>query len=245
METSRPLDPSRCSSVPTAGARRRVVAATVTAAALALLATLPCAATAAQTAEGCLSRQLSASAKFCRGVAQCHAVALKAGAAVDGNCLFAAEESVELVFEFIEDPGACLVEDGGFAPEDVFEETLDEIALALTPRGGACAAKKMRASGRRCAAMLKCDATSARTGQAVSTECVAKASVKFDAAVAGAEAAGGCATTGDGPALASTVDRAVSRLHAYFQGLPSTTTTTTTTTLDTTTTTETPAAARP
>jgi hypothetical protein len=93
-------------------------------------------------------------------------------------------------------------------------------ALAMIPvtasvhAGGSpaakCAAAKQKAAVKKIAAKLKCYQKAAATGDPVDSGCLTAAEGKFDAAVAKANAKGGCVRTGDAPTIEAAADRCVS-----------------------------------
>ena len=82
------------------------------------------------------------------------------------------------------------------------------VHAAVSP-GVKCAAAKQKAAVKKIAAKLKCHQKAATTGDPVDSDCLAAAEEKFNAAVAKANAKGGCARTGDASAIEIAADRCV------------------------------------
>src|SRR5262249_37559604 len=100
---------------------------------------------------------------------------------------------------------------------------------------------KNKAAGKKIAAKLKCREKAVQLGMPVDPACLKIAESKFDAAIARAEASGGCAASGDGATIESAVDSCVDSIVTLTFGTTSTTltpaTTSTTTVAGSTTTT--------
>jgi hypothetical protein len=69
-----------------------------------------------------------------------------------------------------------------------------------------CTGSKLKATGKKAAAKLKCHEKAIKKGIAVDPACLAKAEEKFADAFAKAEAKGGCLTTGDTGSIEGLVD---------------------------------------
>ena len=83
------------------------------------------------------------------------------------------------------------------------------VARANMP-AATCAAAKQEAAAKKIAAKLKCWRKAIGNGAAsADPACLAAAEAKFDAAIAKAEAKGGCAVTGDGSAIEDAADSCV------------------------------------
>src|SRR5262245_53233362 len=89
-----------------------------------------------------------------------------------------------------------------------------------------CFMAKNKAAAKKIAAKLKCQQRALKVG-AVDPTCLTAAETKFNGAIAKAEAAGGCAVTGDGPTIESAVDACVSSIVVLTSSGASTTSTTT------------------
>ncbi|HYC01242.1 MAG TPA: hypothetical protein VEC57_19060 [Candidatus Limnocylindrales bacterium] len=80
-------------------------------------------------------------------------------------------------------------------------------AQTLDDAESACAAAKLKATGKKAKAKLKCEATAIKKELAEpDPECIAKAEEKFLKAFAKAEAKGGCVSEGDAAAVEANVD---------------------------------------
>jgi hypothetical protein len=79
------------------------------------------------------------------------------------------------------------------------------IYAAATP-AQKCQASKVKAVSKELGAKLKCIAKAASKGAPVDSACLMAAETKFTTAVGKAESKGGCALTGDGPTLGTSVD---------------------------------------
>ncbi|HKA31519.1 MAG TPA: hypothetical protein VKH82_19200 [Candidatus Binatia bacterium] len=89
-----------------------------------------------------------------------------------------------------------------------------------------CSIAENKAAAKKIAAKLKCQEKALEVG-AVDPTCLTAAETKFNEAIAKAEAAGGCAVTGDGPRIESAVDACVSAIATLTSSGASTTSTTT------------------
>src|SRR5262249_4930196 len=89
-----------------------------------------------------------------------------------------------------------------------------------------CSIAENKAAAKKIAAKLKCQEKPLEVG-AVDPTCLTAAETKFNDAIAKAEAAGGCAVTGDGPRIESAVDACVSAIATLTSSGASTTSTTT------------------
>jgi hypothetical protein len=69
-----------------------------------------------------------------------------------------------------------------------------------------CTGSKLKATGKKAAAKLKCHEKAVKKGVAADPDCLAKAEEKFADAFAKAEAKGGCLTTGDAGSVEGLVD---------------------------------------
>jgi hypothetical protein len=102
--------------------------------------------------------------------------------------------------------------------------------------GQKCSIAKNKAAAKEIAAELKCQQKALEVG-AVDPTCPTAAQTKFNAAIAKAEGAGGCAMTGDGQTIESAVDACVSAIVTLtFSGASTTSTTTPVATTTTSTT---------
>src|SRR5262249_34329460 len=98
-----------------------------------------------------------------------------------------------------------------------------------------CSIAKDKAAAKKIASKLKCREKAVTLGAPVDPACVAIAESKFDAAIAKAEAFGGCATNGDGATIESAVDSCVDSIATLAFGTTSTTVASATTTTTSTT----------
>lgn len=96
---------------------------------------------------------------------------------------------------------------------------LNGAAHAASP-AEVCAAAKTKAAGAAVFAKAKCHQAALAKMTAVDPTCLAKADQKLAGAFAAAEAKGGCATTGDGPALAGFVNGCITTYTNAITGDP-------------------------
>jgi hypothetical protein len=80
------------------------------------------------------------------------------------------------------------------------------VALAGPTPAQKCTAAKLKATGKKASAKLKCHEKAVLKGLAVDPACLAKAEEKFTDAFAKAEAKGGCLTNGDAASIEALVD---------------------------------------
>jgi len=108
--------------------------------------------------------------------------------------------------------------------------------LAVEPRAAAaspavrCATAKLKAAAKKHGAKVRCHVQAILARKAVDPACLAAAEAKFSAAFARSEAAGGCFTSGDAPAVEDAVDDCVRTLVGLLPTSATTTTSSTTTT---------------
>jgi hypothetical protein len=99
------------------------------------------------------------------------------------------------------------------------------VGAAATP-AQKCAVAKNKAAAKKLGAKLKCHQKAIGVGGAVDPACLANAEAKFNAAIAKAEAGGGCVLNGDGSTIEAAVDFCVDTLVNLTPSSPPTTTTT-------------------
>lgn len=189
----------------------------------------------AQTAQVCLASQERAVGTECKGVSKCYANALKKGVALDPSCLLRKAGALSFNLAEAEALSHCLVEGAAATVAAQVEADVSTIAAALTLEGGRCAASKMTALGKECAAFFRCNAVADGSSSTVDPSRLAVHAARLAAAFAKAERKGGCVTLGDGAALEGQVSLLVEGVHDLLRGSGTTTTTTTTSTTSTST----------
>jgi hypothetical protein len=189
----------------------------------------------AQTAQVCLASQERAVGNHCKGVSKCYTNAMKKGAALDPACLTRKAGALSFHLAEAEALSNCLVEGAATTVAARVEADMNAVALALTLEGGRCAASKMTALGKECAAFFRCNAIADGSSSTVDPSRLAVHAARLAAAFAKAERKGGCVTSGDGAALEDRVALLVEGTHDLLRGTGTTTTTTTTTSTSTST----------
>jgi hypothetical protein len=155
-------------------------------------------------AQKCAGAKVKASGAAVYAEAKCDQKALLTGAAVDPACLLKTEEKLRKVWAKADAAGACPGDaDAAVAAVSACVTTFDG-AIAGVAR---CAAAKMKAAGKRTADKAKCAQRAALTGAAIDPACLAKAVLKFTAAVGMADTLGACTATATG--LEALVDACV------------------------------------
>ena len=81
-----------------------------------------------------------------------------------------------------------------------------------------CAVAKSKAAAKKIEAKLKCQQRAVQEGTAVDPACLTTAETKFNQAIAGAEAPGGCAVSGDRATIEAAVDPCVDSVAALTTG---------------------------
>jgi hypothetical protein len=186
-------------------------------------------------AEHCAASKLKETGKKASGKLTCWSrEVLKPG--TYAACAAKAEFDFAKRFVQAEWKGGCVTTGDGNTIEAKVDAFVADVVAALTgapPRSSLgtldaqkCAGAKLRAAGKKSAGKLTCYSR-AKTSGALDTHCIPKIEASYDQRWDGAEATGGCATTGDKADIEAKVDAFVSDVVAE---LPATTTTTTTTT---------------
>jgi len=188
----------------------------------------------AQTAQLCLAGQLRAASNTCKAVAKCHAVAFKKGGSA-AACVASRIQRLTPLFAELEALSPCLVEGAASAVASAIAADVADIAAALTPAGGKCAATKMAALGKECAGYLRCYAAAAGDSETVDAGCLAVHESRLARSFTQAEARGGCSTTGDAATLQARVGDTASGAYATLRGTGTTTTVPTTSSTSTVT----------
>ena len=85
-----------------------------------------------------------------------------------------------------------------------------------------CAVGKMKATGKKFDARLKCYEKAVSKGIPVDGNCLSAADTKFNAAAGKAETKGGCSLTGDGPTLGTSVENDANAVVALTTASPKT-----------------------
>jgi cysteine-rich repeat protein len=200
------------------------VAAVVGAACLAALA-----GGAANPAGQCAAAKLKASGKKSASKLKCYAKSVGKGTVVSTSCLDKAEVKFSGAISKVESKGGCTTPGNGGTLEQLVDDLVADVVTALTPDDSSaarkCAAAKLKATGKKADAKLKCEAKPLPKGGSVDPECLDKAEGKFAAAFGKAEDKGGCTTIGDAGTLEQRVDELIDDLLAALT--PPTTTTTT------------------
>jgi sugar lactone lactonase YvrE len=158
----------------------------------------------------CAASQLTAVGKLASASLACHA-ATATTLFPPNPCITAAMTAFERAWAAAEAKGGCITtvseteaeaEVGGAVAAAVDELTgTPEDALLTTPAARACAARKLKATGKAARAQFACDTTGVKQGTLFSSACVNKAGGALVKAWGAAEAKGGCATQGDDEAL--------------------------------------------
>jgi hypothetical protein len=161
----------------------------------------------------CAARKVKAAATAADAKLRCVARASRQAAAVDDDCLADASEKQSGSFVAAESGGQCRTEDDaagvGALSDDLASSVAATIPPGATDASRVCAARKQGAAGKQARARLTCLSRSASHGVLTDVDCVAKARGRFDRAFANAEAAGGCATSGDADTVETLVDEHV------------------------------------
>lgn len=187
----------------------------------------------AQTAQVCLASQQRAVGVQCKGVSKCYANAMKKGVALDPACLLRKAGALSFNLAEAEALSNCLVEGAASTVAAQVEADMNTIALALTLQGGRCAASKMTALGKECAAFLRCNAVADGSSSTVDPSRLAVHAARLAVAFTKAESKAGCVTLGDGAVLEGRVSLLVEDARNLLRGSGTTTTTTTTTSTST------------
>src|ERR1051326_8589917 len=212
-----------------------------------LLLIAPVATLAATAAQKCAATKQKAAGKKAAGKLKCWMKAVKKGSPVDMECLFKAEFKFSKTYDKLDakggwqttnDKGMIETKVDGFVDDVVSDLTGSPAGALLTTQAARdCAARKLKATGKKAYSRLKCHAKATRKGTTVDPFCLTKAGDKFSAAWDKAEAKGGCATLNDKMTIETKVDAFVTGVVAMLPSGPTRTPTTNTPSTSSTTTT--------
>jgi hypothetical protein len=185
-------------------------------------------------AQQCAGAKLNATGKVAAAMLGCHAKAARHGVAVDSVCVAKARTKLASGFADLEMRGGCATTGDASGIAVMLDSSVDAFVTALRPTTTAdrCAARKLKATGTKANAKLRCHGNAARGGGVVDTACLTKAVVHFTTAFAAAEHSPTCLTTNDEDDVESMVDDFVGEVVA---AIPTATTTTSSSTSTTTT----------
>ena len=209
-----------------------------------LLLLAPVTTQAASPAQRCAATKQKAAGKKAAGKLKCWMRAVKRGESINMDCIFKAELKFSRSYDKAESRGGCVTTNDKGMIETKVDGFVDDVVSDLTgsPAGALlttqpardCAARKLKATGRKASSKLKCWAKGTLKGTPADSGCLARAEGRYSKAWDKAELKGGCATSNDKTTIEGKVDVFVGGVVAM---LPSTPTTTTTPTTSTTTTT--------
>src|SRR5690349_17881823 len=154
---------------------------------LALVATGP--ASASTPAQKCAATKTKAAGKKAAAKAGCQSKAAQKGTAVDASCLMKAETKFSSAFSKAEAKGGCATSGDASTIEAKVDAFIDDLvkevtgspagALLTTQPARTCAAKKIKAAGKKASGKLACDAKAKSKGIAPDPGCLSKADGKF------------------------------------------------------------------
>jgi hypothetical protein len=175
----------------------------------ALVATAP----AADAADRCAAAKMQLAGAKVREKATCGAKAAGKGR-VDPGCLRRAEARFSAGFARAEAKLRCRTTADAPAVEAVVDDFLAHLGGAPAPAGKAlsCAATKRIAAGEAAEGTAECQATALASGLPVDPKCTARQAAKLTRQFRAAEAAGGCSTSGDAPAVLGAIAAFVARI---------------------------------
>jgi len=210
----------------------RTVAVTLGVFALTAVAALSAA---AQTGPKCSGAKQKAAGKKAGALLGCYSKAATKAVALDAACVMKADGKFTTAFGKSEAKGGCVTTGDAAAIEGKIDACAADINDDLYTSGeDKCAGAKIKAAGKKTAAVLSCYAKAVSKGTPLDSGCIAKADGKLTSAFSKAEAKGGCNTTGDAAAIETKIDSCTADVADDLTG-PSTTTTTTVTGSTTTT----------
>jgi len=205
-----------------------------------LLALASTAADAATPGQRCGSTKLKETGKKAYAKLLCEAAGAFRGTGADAACLSRAESKFGAKFDGAEARGGCATTHDKAQIEAKVDAFVDDVVTALTgsPPGSllgtagarVCAGTKLRATGKKARAKLRCHAKAVLRGVQVAPSCFSKAEVQFAKTFDGADAGGGCAVTNDKASIENKVDGFVADAASELPSSPTTSTTTTSTT---------------
>lgn len=171
------------------------------------------------SAANCPSGKVKAAFKKTERMLDCHEKAASLGIAVEPLCLAKASEKFAIDFAHAESKPPCFATGDAGAIEARIDTLASGLATSLRPNQTAsrCAGKKLNASGTKAAKHLACHQQAIRRATRVSTECLDKATLRFDQRFAEAEDRSDCLTTGDAAATESTIDTFVGDMVAALR----------------------------
>jgi len=177
----------------------------------------------------CEAAKRSAAARSLAAMLRCHSRAARLGVAPLPSCTTTVTERLRAAFAHAEDGATCTAAGDVPVVEERLDELTQELVASLYPQplgASACAAVKLRATGRRFAGDLRCGLG----GSDALAPCLARRARAFTEAFTRAEQRGTCPTTGDAATIGVMVDVRVVQLYVLLANGPTTTTTTSTTT---------------
>jgi len=159
-----------------------------------------------QDADRCGGSKMKAAGRYAQAVLTCHSTATRRGESVDPACVSKASGKLTSGFQKAEDRGGCVTNDDEGTTESAVDIDVDAVLAALAPDPNddarACAASKMKASGKHLRGILTCYSKGAARSVGLDPGCVPKADEKLTKAFTKAESKPGCTTVND----AATID---------------------------------------
>jgi len=130
-------------------------------------------------ADRCGGSKSKAAAKFAKGLFACHASALRVGEAVDPECTARAAERLTLAFDKAQAVGGCVTTDDEASAQVTVDAARAAVDALLVPdpteEARACAAAKLKTSGRHIHGRLGCYGKVASRGFGPAGDCLTKA----------------------------------------------------------------------
>lgn len=158
-------------------------------------------------ADRCGAVKLKAAGGYAKASLRCQAAGVRAGAAVDPDCLVTAWARLSKGFAKAESRAGCVTSGDTSAIGAAIDADVDDFLAALPyddlPEARACAASKLKAAGKHYDSRSTCYAKSAKKSATLDLDCLARATAHFEDAFSRADARGGCTATGDGVAVES------------------------------------------
>jgi len=189
-------------------------------------------------AQKCAAAKLKAAAKKADSKLKCYAKT-KFATTVDESCLQKAEQVFDNAFSRADAAAGCATTSDAADVENAVDALVDALVQALQPQMRAtataaqkCAVAKLTAASKNAAAQTKCQVNNVSTpDDARLAACRSGAQGKLNIAFGKAEAAGGCAATGDAGTVEALVDYVINDvIAARIGGVPGTSTPTPTAT---------------
>lgn len=162
----------------------------------------------AQTAAKCAAKKTQAAGAHLKAILVCQAKGASNPRFDQQKCFQRANDNLVDAFATAEAKGGCVTTGDDDSILILNGDTFDDVVGKL-PYSDACAATKLKASGRYANAALSCTVKAIKVGTAASNDCLDRATATLETSFARADSSGECATAGNLDAILAAVDAGV------------------------------------